>query len=207
MKFILITLLAGFSMQCFDATNSTKTDEKVIVDSNFSIESNADSIANEFTVEQEITETALPIIKTRSTTEVDNQEVIDRDSLISFAKSFLGTPYVYGRKDPKVGFDCSGFNYFIFENFNITVPRSSSGFKNFGKKIAVEDVKIGDVLIFKGYRDSSIIGHVGIVYEANGADSKFIHASSGKAMQVTISELNSAHYSKRFMHAVDVINE
>lgn len=136
---------------------------------------------------------------------VNNSEIV-RKELVDFAKNLLEVPYVYGTQDPKKGFDCSGFVNYVFKNFNITVPRSSSGFKNFGKKINVEDVKLGDVLVFNGYKDSSTIGHVGIVCEANGLNSKFIHASSGKVMGVTISDLNSAHYSKRFNHAVDVIN-
>ena len=131
---------------------------------------------------------------------------IDRKELVTFAESFMGTPYVYASQDPKKGFDCSGFVNYVYKNFDISVPRISSGFKDFGKKINIEEIKIGDVLVFTGYRDTTSIGHLGIVCEANGADSKFIHASSGKVMQVTISDLNSAHYSKRFLHAVDVIN-
>ena len=136
---------------------------------------------------------------------VRNNSEIDRKELVDFAKNLLEVPYVYGTQDPKKGFDCSGFVNYVFKNFNITVPRSSSGFKNFGKKINVEDVKLGDVLVFNGYKDKTIIGHLGIVCEANGLNSKFIHASSGKVMGVTISDLNSAHYSKRFNHAVDII--
>lgn len=132
---------------------------------------------------------------------------IDRNELVAFAESFMGVPYVYATQDPKIGFDCSGFVNYVYKNFDISVPRSSSGFKDFGKKINVEDVSIGDVLVFTGYRDSTSIGHLGIVCEANGLDSKFVHASSGKVMQVTISDLNSAHYSKRFHHAVDVIKQ
>ncbi|WP_445457487.1 C40 family peptidase [Flavobacterium sp. HNIBRBA15423] len=132
---------------------------------------------------------------------------IDRQEIVAFAKNFIDVPYVYSSQDPEKGFDCSGFVNYVFKNFNITVPRSSSGFKNFGKKINVEDVAIGDVLVFNGYQDSTSIGHLGIVCEANGFNSKFIHASSGKAMKVTISDLNSSHYSKRFYQAVDVINQ
>ncbi|WP_130735129.1 C40 family peptidase [Flavobacterium sp. J27] len=134
-----------------------------------------------------------------------NQE-IDRAEIVSFAKSFLDVPYVYSSQDPKKGFDCSGFVNYIFKNFAIQVPRVSSGFKNFGKPIPVDSVALGDILVFTGYRDSTSIGHVGIVCEADGLQSKFIHASSGKAMKVTISDLHSAHYSKRFYQAIDVIN-
>ncbi|NHN24739.1 C40 family peptidase [Flavobacterium jejuense] len=136
-----------------------------------------------------------------------SKEIVNREELVAFAKTFIDVPYVYATQDPKKGFDCSGFVNYVFKNFDIVVPRSSSGFKNFGKKIDVDAIALGDVLVFTGYQDSTSIGHLGIVCEADGFNSKFIHASSGKAMKVTISELNSAHYSKRFYKVVDVINK
>ena len=134
------------------------------------------------------------------------QKGIDREALVAFAKKFMDVPYVYASQDPNKGFDCSGFVNYVYKNFDIKVPRSSSGFKNFGKKIDVDALALGDILVFTGYQDSTSIGHLGIVCEADGFNSKFIHASSGKVMKVTISELNSAHYSKRFYKAVNVIN-
>lgn len=133
------------------------------------------------------------------------QSTIDRDSIIIYAKQYLGTPYLYGSRDPKKGFDCSGFVSYVFSNYDVTVPRSSSGYKNLGKSKSPEDFKIGDVLVFYGYKNKTVVGHVGIICEANGMQSKFIHASSGKAGSVTISDLDSEHYSKRFYKCVDVL--
>lgn len=133
------------------------------------------------------------------------QNKIDRDSIIVYAKQYLGIPYLYAGNDPKKGFDCSGFVNYIFKNYAITLPRSSSGFKNLGTKLAPEDFKVGDVLVFYGYRNKTIVGHVGIICEANGMHSKFIHASSGKAGSVTISDLDSDHYSKRYYKCINVL--
>ena len=55
------------------------------------------------------------------------QTEINRDSIIAYAKQYLGTPYVYASSNPKKGFDCSGFVSFVFSNFGLTLPRSSSG--------------------------------------------------------------------------------
>ena len=133
------------------------------------------------------------------------QNTIDRDSVITYSKQYLGTPYLYAGNNPKKGFDCSGFVNYVFQHFDVTVPRSSSGYKNLGKSKLPEDFKIGDVLVFYGYKNKNIVGHVGIICEANGMKSKFIHASSGKAGSVTISDLDSEHYSKRFYKCVDVL--
>lgn len=128
-----------------------------------------------------------------------------RENIVAFAMNYLGTPYKYASIDPEKGFDCSGFVHFVFKNFDINLPHSSKAFKSVGTEIKPEDFKIGDVLVFYGYRNTTQIGHVGIICEANGMNSKFIHSSSGKVKGVIISELNSAMYSKRFYKCVDVL--
>lgn len=133
------------------------------------------------------------------------QTTIDRDSIISYAKQYLGIHYLYAGNDPKKGFDCSGFVNYVFKHFDVSVPRSSSGYKNLGVSKKAEDFKVGDVLVFYGYKNRTVVGHVGIICEANGMSSKFIHASSGKAGSVTISDLDSDHYSKRYYKCVDVL--
>lgn len=133
------------------------------------------------------------------------QTTIDRDSIISYAKQYLGIHYLYAGNDPKKGFDCSGFVNYVFKHFDVSVPRSSSGYKNLGVSKKPEDFKVGDVLVFYGYKNRTVVGHVGIICEANGMNSKFIHASSGKAGSVTISDLDSDHYSKRYYKCVDVL--
>ena len=131
---------------------------------------------------------------------------VNRVELIDFAKKYLGTTYRYAGFDP-TGFDCSGFVSFVYNHFNIHTPRASKEYKFLGTAQKSEDFKVGDVLVFYGYRDHSQIGHVGIICEANGMKSKFIHSSSGKAYGVTISQLDSEHYSKRFYKCIDVIHQ
>ncbi|MBO9584115.1 MAG: C40 family peptidase [Flavobacterium sp.] len=135
------------------------------------------------------------------------QTEINRDSLIAFAKKHLGIPYVYASSNPQKGFDCSGFVSYVFKNYGMMLPRSSSGYKNIGKTLKPEEFKVGDVLVFYGYKNRNVVGHVGIICEANGMQSKFIHASSGKAQQVTITALDTEHYTKRFYKCVDVLSE
>lgn len=144
-----------------------------------------------------------PVIVTKVLTGNTSAEATKREAVIAFAKNYMGTPYIYATADPKKGFDCSGFVNFVYKHFDITVPRSSSGFKNIGKSLKPQDFKVGDVLVFYGDRDTNSIGHVGIVCEANGMKSKFIHASSGKEMAVTISELGSDQYSQRFYKCIN----
>lgn len=143
--------------------------------------------------------------KTEPATKTEVSKISDRDKLIAYAKEYLGINYKYASSNPKKGFDCSGFVNYVFKHFDVDVPRSSGQFKNIGKTIQPEAFQKGDILIFYGYKDQKSIGHVGIICEADGMNSKFIHASSGKEYAVTISELNSKMYAKRFYKCISVL--
>ncbi len=126
-----------------------------------------------------------------------------RDRIESFGMELLGTPYVEAACS-REGFDCSGFVYFVFQHFDIQVPRSSSQFADFGKEVSIDSVRKGDVLVFLS-PTRNVIGHVGIVTHANGMESDFIHASSSKEMKVIISSLKQTGYNRRFVKAVSVL--
>lgn len=156
-------------------------------------------LLSSFNLKKEVKQTVISKLKI--------QTEINRDSIIVYAKKYLGTPYLYASSNPKKGFDCSGFVSYVFSNFGLTLPRSSSGYKNLGKALKPEDFKVGDILVFYGYKDRTIVGHLGIICEANGMQSKFIHASSGKAQQVTITALDTEHYTKRFYKCINVLSK
>lgn len=143
--------------------------------------------------------------KAESTVKTTVSKTSDREKIISFAKEYLGINYKYASNSPSKGFDCSGFVNYVFKHFDIEVPRSSSQFKNIGKTIQPEAFQKGDILVFYGYKDQKSIGHVGIICEADGMNSKFIHASSGKEYAVTISDLSSKMYTKRFYKCVSIL--
>ncbi len=123
------------------------------------------------------------------------------DSLVNFAESLIGIPYKYAAANPADGFDCSGFITYVFNHFNITVPRSSVDFTNVGQQIPISLAKKGDLILFTG-TDSSIriVGHMGIVIQ-NTDTLKFIHSSSGKQYGVTVTPLSS-YYMGRFVKVI-----
>ncbi|WP_072680862.1 C40 family peptidase [Arcobacter sp. LA11] len=111
-------------------------------------------------------------------------------NIISLAKSKIGSPYLYSKNGPS-SFDCSGFVYYIFKENNINLPRTSIAQSEIGTKVSVDRLKKGDLVFF----DTSLKGqvnHSGIYL----GDDKFIHASSGKANGVTISDMNGWYKDK-----------
>ncbi len=133
--------------------------------------------------------------------------VVTRDSIVSFAKTLLGTPYLYGSTDPSKGFDCSGFITYVYSHFKIPVPRSSYDFGNIGVKKDLSNCKKGDLILFTGTNpEERTIGHIGIIIDTLPQPT-FIHSSSGKAMGVTITSMDNVFYQNRFVSVVDILSK
>ncbi len=92
------------------------------------------------------------------------------EAIAAYAMQFVGNPYVYGGNSLTKGTDCSGFVKLIYQEFGYSTTRRASTQYNDGRKIAVSDVKPGD-LVFYG---NGGIDHVAI-YAGNG---KVVHAST-----------------------------
>ncbi len=133
-----------------------------------------------------------PVIKT---------EVLTPDKLVEFAKTLIGTPYLYGSTDPNNGFDCSGFITYVFNHFKVKVPRSSIDFTNEGTTINIKNCQPGDLILFTGTDSTQrAVGHMGIITETKN-NIQFIQATSGKAYGVTITPLNK-YYQGRFVKII-----
>jgi len=124
--------------------------------------------------------------------------------LVAYAQSLLGIPYKYASVNPAVGLDCSGFITYVFNHFNITVPRSSVDFTNYGTAIPANAAKAADLILFTGTDSASkIVGHMGIIISNDNGEIQFIHSTSGKANGVTVTPLND-NYKKRFVKVIRV---
>lgn len=110
---------------------------------------------------------------TKATTQ-SNQGGNKGAEVVSYAKQFLGNPYVYGGNSLTNGADCSGFTSQVFKNFGVSLSRSSGAqFANNGVSVDPSDVRVGDLLF---YGHGSNVSHVGI-YMGND---QIIHASTPK---------------------------
>jgi lipoprotein Spr len=138
---------------------------------------------------------------------IEPKDTIRVDSLVAFCKKQMGIKYNYANCNPKSGFDCSGFVYFVFTHFKIKVPRASMEYEKAGKIIPIDSCKIGDVIIFTGTNAKNRTpGHVGIILSNPGEELTFIHSSSSeKKSGVKISTFKeSPYYRERFIKIVRV---
>lgn len=130
--------------------------------------------------------------------EVKNGKQIDE--MISFAKTFLGTPYRYSGSSPS-GFDCSGFINYVMGSFGFSLPRSSYSIAELGKTVKLSEIQPGDLLFFKGRNvNSTTVGHVAMVVEANEHEIKMIHSSTSRGVIIENFK-DSKYYIPRFIKA------
>lgn len=136
-----------------------------------------------------------------------NTRNVPADSVVSFAKTLIGTRYKYGSSDKEQGFDCSGFITYVFSHFGIKVPRSSVDFTNAGKEVPLKESRKGDLILFTGSDASTgIVGHMGIISQNKNGKLYFIHSASGNAKGVMISDMNS-YFTPRFVKVIRVFND
>src|ERR1700759_5676300 len=152
--------------------------------------------------EQKQTDTTSVNNSTSSTSSQINTGNISPSDLVKYSETLIGTPYLYGSTNPQQGFDCSGFITYVFNHFNIAVPRSSVEFTNAATEIPVEKSKPGDLILFTGTDSTErSVGHMGIIISTDSIQTLFIHSTSGKANGVTITPLND-YYKSRFVKVI-----
>lgn len=110
--------------------------------------------------------------------------------VITEAKKYIGTPYLWGGNTP-AGFDCSGFSKYVFEKVGISLPRTAA--TQFSGLKAVSSPSPGDLVFFTTYAPGP--SHLGIYI----GDNKFIHA--GSSTGVTITDMNNPYWKPRYLGA------
>jgi len=109
------------------------------------------------------------------------------------AYGFLGTRYRFGGTS-KNGLDCSAFVQQVFDEMEVSLPRTAREQFEHGEVVARGDMQKGDLVFFTTY--ASFPSHVGIYLGNN----RMIHASS-REHRVVISSLDTPYYRARFIGA------
>jgi len=120
------------------------------------------------------------------------------DEVISLARQYLGTRYLWGGMSPN-GFDCSGFMNYIFRPFGIYLHRRSIDMATNGVYVSRKNLLPGD-LVFFATMGGGRVSHVGM-YIGGG---EFIHSSSQRT-GVMISSLSTAYWNRTYVTARRVL--
>lgn len=146
------------------------------------------------------------------TIEIEEKETSSTTAsqIVSYAKKFLGVPYVYGGANSS-GFDCSGFTMYVYKHFGISMGHGAQMQSKLGKAVnanknskssLLNNLEIGDLVFFLDYETMDEIGHCGIYI----GDGDFIHASSGSGYCVKINSLlPGEYYNTRYCAARRII--
>jgi cell wall-associated NlpC family hydrolase len=151
---------------------------------------------------------SLDVARSLEGVEIDEERGARRrarmDSVVAFAESLTGTPYLARGAHPDSGFDCSGFVSYVFARHGFDVPRSSSAYATFGLPVDSADARPGDILVFTGTDASKRTpGHVGVVTAHKPGFLLFVHSSSSRG--VVTDNVASRHYHKRWLGVRRVI--
>lgn len=121
------------------------------------------------------------------------EESLLRDSVITVARSQLGTRYRLGAESPGQAFDCSGLIRYVMAALRLDLPRTADEQARLGREVARDTAQLrpGDLLTFGTRRR---ITHIGI-YAGEG---RVIHASTSrrKVIETSLASLGPSMLRK-----------
>jgi cell wall-associated NlpC family hydrolase len=140
-------------------------------------------------------------VKLAKATRSESKAVITlrRQSIVKLALLQIGKPYVWGGNSPVKGFDCSGLIWWVFRKNGILIPRVSHQQRLAGRSIARQDLRQGDLILFKtNPRGKSL--HIGI-YVGKGM---FIH-SPKKGAFVRMDSVSNPYWQRVYVCARRIV--
>jgi NlpC/P60 family len=117
------------------------------------------------------------------------------DQAVAIARSYIGTPYVWGGGTPETGFDCSGFTQYVYAKLGVPLTHYAASQWHEGTRLTAAQVRPGDLVFFEPSFDGP--GHVGI-YVGNGL---FIDAPHTGDV-IRISSFADPKWASRYVGAV-----
>ena len=128
------------------------------------------------------------------------------DSIIDYARTFMGVPYVHGGNGPKK-FDCSGFTLYVFKHFGYKLRRTVPGQLEDGwKRIEhTNDLHRGDLVFFGGRKNPRKLGHVAIVVDNEPEEKYFTFIHATVKLGITVSRSDEKYYRIRYMGACRIL--
>ena len=128
---------------------------------------------------------------TQTTTSTTTQTSGKGATVVSTARNYIGSKYVYGATGPN-SFDCSGFTQYVFKLHGVSLNRTAAAQYSNGVAVDRSNLQPGDLVMF----GKSGINHVGI-YIGGG---QIVHAAN-PSRGVTIDTITSGYYNNNYVGA------
>lgn len=127
-----------------------------------------------------------------------------RDNVVQLALNQLGSRYKYAGRTPRSGFDCSGFTYFVFGEFDISVTPVSRSQETEGRRIDLDNVRAGDLVFFRRSRTGPVF-HVALVVRNDRDGLVVVHSTSSRGVVVDNID-QSSYWRPKLSSARDIIS-
>ncbi|MGK0465193.1 NlpC/P60 family protein [Clostridium sp.] len=153
------------------------------------VEKKVEAIVEKKVKTQVKTKVAPPVVIKKEVSQQKKTSTASSSGVIAYAKTFLGTPYVYGATGPN-SFDCSGFVQYVYKHFGVTTGRTTGNQIAHGQYVSRANLQPGDLVFF----GSGTPHHVGI-YLGNNS---YIHAPhTGDVVKISILTRNDYLSARR----------
>ena len=107
-------------------------------------------------------------------------------SVVNYAKRFLGNPYRWGGTSLTHGADCSGFVMSVYRHFGKSLPHSSYAQRNVGRRVSsLSKAKPGDIICYSGHV-AIYMGNNRVIHASNPRDGIKITKGAAYRSIVTI---------------------
>ena len=123
------------------------------------------------------------------------------DSLVTYARSFLGTPYKLGASGPRQ-FDCSSFTRYVYRHFGYELTQYSAVQFREGRPVdSYYALQKGDLVFFGKRAGVRSIGHVGIVVSVDREKGSFTFIHASVSQGVVLQQSSHPYFMMRYMGA------
>jgi cell wall-associated NlpC family hydrolase len=113
-------------------------------------------------------------------------------AVLETALALRGVRYQFGGEDPAMGFDCSGFVRYVFEQHAVRLPRTVTEQFLVGRDIEIGLISPGDLIFFSTVTPGA--SHVGIALDGG----TFVHAP-GSGGVIRIDRIDTPYWRTRLV--------
>lgn len=140
-----------------------------------------------------------------SSSTLSRKEAALREDIVTYAEKYRGIEYQSSGKNPRTGFDCSGFTSYVMDHFDIDLSPSSQTQSKQGISKFINQVEPGDLIFFRRKATDPIF-HVALVVSRDSKSLKVIHSTTSRGVVID-DILASDYWRPKIDSARDIVSD